>query len=91
MSKYIFAAMITNFSTIIEGIHFELLTMNIKRLQLFQVYGVHGGRKVRFHMQMNEGGEFMITDKSHLPEIYLPLEKALNEKILEHAASIAAL
>lgn len=91
MSKYIFVAMITNFRTIIDGLHFEFLTMNIKRLQLFQVYVVHGGKKVRFHMQMNAGGEFQITDKSHLPEIYLHLERALNEKILEHAASIAVL
>ncbi|MDT3401298.1 hypothetical protein [Mucilaginibacter terrae] len=55
--------------------------MNIQRMHLFQVYVVHEGRKVRFHMQADPNGNFRITDPASCPEIYHRTEEQLNNAI----------
>lgn len=56
--------------------------MNILKLQLFQVYVMHNGKKERFHMQINDDGVFTITDPFNCPEEYRTYEAALSEAIL---------
>jgi len=80
--------MITNFTTVIDNIQFEFQTMNVRKLQLFQVYVMHEGKRIRFHMQVTGNGEFVITDKYHCPEIYVGLEKTLSERILTHGVAV---
>ena len=76
--------MITNFSKNLNGVKFEFLTMNIVRLQLFQVLVLHENRKIHFHMQRNGEGNFYITNKDKCPEAYLLLEPELALTILDH-------
>jgi len=75
--------MINKFKIEFEGAEFEFLPMNSVRLQLFQVYVFHEGKKQRFHMQVNGNGTFYITDKQACPEIYLSLENTLSDAILK--------
>ena len=74
--------MISNFDKEIGGVLFQFRTMNVKRLQLFQVYVQEGGRRRRFHMQVKPDGNFSITDPSSCPEPVLSLERELNRAIL---------
>jgi hypothetical protein len=71
----------TNFSIELEGVLFEFRTMNVNKLQLFQVYIQFDGRKVRFHMQRKGDEGFYITDPDKVPEQYRHLEKELNAAI----------
>jgi hypothetical protein len=75
--------MITNFNIELSDAHFEFFTMNSVRLQLFQVYVMHEGKRKRFHMQVNDAGTFYITDKPSCPEIYHGLESTLSDAILK--------
>jgi hypothetical protein len=75
--------MINNFKIDFEGVEFEFKTMHTIKVQLFQVYVKHEGRKVRFHMQRNDEGEFYITDKQTCPEIYHHLETTFSDAILK--------
>jgi len=79
--------MIGNFNLSIGSVQFEFRTMNVQRLQLFQVYALYEGKKVRFHMQRKGAGDFFITDVDHCPEPYRNLETDLNAAILEYAAN----
>ena len=79
--------MIGNFNVSIGSAQFEFHTMNVQRLQLFQVYVLYEGKKVRFHMQRKGDGDFFITDIEHCPEPYRNLETDLNAAILEYAAN----
>lgn len=83
--------MIGNFTTTLDGTEFQFHTMNVQRLQLFQVYVLYEGKKIRFHMQRKDGGHFYITDIDHCPEPYRPLEEQLGAAILDYGRSIAAL
>ena len=81
--------MISSFVTEIEGVTFELNTMNAERLQLFQVYVIHQGVKKRFHVQMDAGdNRFKIASKDACPEPYQYLEDAFHEAILAHHAPV---
>jgi hypothetical protein len=84
-ARFIFylRAMINNFKIDFEGAEFEFNTMHTIKLQLFQVYAQHEGKKVRFHMQRNEEGKFYITDMQACPEIYRNLENTLSEAIIK--------
>ena len=75
--------MITNFDIELSEGHFEFITMNRAKLQLFQVYVAHEGKKKRFHMQLNETGTFYITDKQSCQECYHQLESTLSDAILK--------
>jgi len=75
--------MITNFNIELSEGTFEFITMQRVKLQLFQVYVQHEGKKKRFHMQLNEAGTFYITDKSVCPEIFHKLENTLSDAILK--------
>jgi hypothetical protein len=75
--------MITNFNIELSEVHFEFFTMNSVKLQLFQVYVLHDGKKKRFHMQRNEAGVFYITDKQSCPENFHGLESTLSDAILK--------
>jgi hypothetical protein len=75
--------MITNFNIELSEGHFEFITMNRVKLQLFQVYVQHDGKKKRFHMQLNDEGIFYITDKQSCPEIYHTLESTFSDAILK--------
>lgn len=79
--------MIGNFEAELEGAKFAFHTMNAQRLQLFQVYVLYEGKKVRFHMQRKGEGDFYITDIDHCPEPYRNLESPLNAAILEYGRS----
>jgi hypothetical protein len=81
--------MINNFKIDFEGAEFEFLTMNAIKLQLFQVYVQHEGKRTRFHMQVNDEGVFYITDKNSCPEIYHPLEKTLSDAILKLGETVS--
>ncbi|WP_158828962.1 hypothetical protein [Mucilaginibacter lacusdianchii] len=74
--------MINSFVTEVEGTSFEFITMNIQRLQLYQVYVQHEGQKARFHMQINAQGYFRITMMEACPEPYRHLESLLSAAIL---------
>jgi hypothetical protein len=75
--------MINNFKIDFEGAEFEFDTMHTIKLQLFQVYVKHEGKRVRFHMQRDDAGKFYITDKQACPEIYLHLEDTFSDAILK--------
>ncbi|GAA4341999.1 hypothetical protein GCM10023149_54570 [Mucilaginibacter gynuensis] len=70
-----------NFTTDAEGVDFEFITMNIRKLQLFQVYTTYNNARVRFHMQIADDGNFYITDRPVCPEEYLRMEPMLNKAI----------
>jgi hypothetical protein len=74
--------MISNFDKEIGGVFFHFRTMNVKRLQLFQVYVQEGNQRTRFHMQVKPDGNFSITDPTSCPEQALSLEQELNLAIL---------
>ena len=74
--------MIRSFSTQVGGVEFEFLTQHLIRLHGFQVYVLHEGVKVRFHMQVTEEGRFRITDPNRCPQPYLEFEPYLSEAIL---------
>ena len=76
--------MISNFVKEIEGLTFELNTMNGERLQLFQVYVLDQEFKKRFHMQLGGENRFKIMDRAACPEFFLPLENALHDAIIEN-------
>lgn len=76
--------MITNFKAEIDGTEFDFRTMNVKKLQLFQVYVMYENKKKRFHMQVNEQGTFRITDLPSCPETFHPLEQKLSTAILKN-------
>jgi hypothetical protein len=85
--------MIRNFSTQVGGVDFEFLTQHVIRLHGFQVYVLHEGVKVRFHMQVNEEGKLLITDRNSCPAEYLEFEPYLSEAILssqQKAEQVAA-
>jgi len=64
-------------------VEFEFNPMNAKEQQLYQVYFMYGPRRVRFHMQINEEGRFVITDKNKCPEKCSALESEFSQAILE--------
>lgn len=71
-----------NFTTEAEGAVFNFITMNRRRLQLFQVYVEHEGEKHRCHMQVNEEtGDFYITDPAKCPEVFHKAVPILNSAI----------
>jgi hypothetical protein len=74
--------MIGNFKTILNGTEFQFQTMNVKRLQLFQVYVLREGKKMRFHMQRKGEGDFYTTDPDKVPEPYKLLAQELDEVIM---------
>jgi hypothetical protein len=76
--------MIKNFTAELDGIIFEFHTMNVKKLQLFQVYATCENKKVRFHMQVNEQRTFHITDRQSYPSNCLPHEATLSDLIVKH-------
>lgn len=77
--------MTNSFRKEIDGILFEFHTMNVQRLQLFQVYVFHENGKLRFHMQIDSAGLFKITDPSVCPDRYIQMEPALHDVIMEYA------
>jgi hypothetical protein len=80
--------MIGNFELELEGAKFGFHTMNTQRLQLFQVYVLHEGKKARFHMQRKGEGDFYITDIDHCPEPYRRLEQQLSAAVLDYGRSL---
>ena len=77
----------TSFTTEIpmdnDSVTFEFLSMNVKAKQLYQVYAMFNGKRIRFHMQKDDKGAFRITDRDRCPKEYLPLEKVLETAILQ--------
>jgi hypothetical protein len=82
--------MISHFTATINDTEFRFHTVNVKRLQLFQVYVMHEGKKVRFHVQRKGEGEFYITDKEHCPEPYRGLEPEFNKAIFDYGKTVGA-
>lgn len=64
-------------------VQFEFLPMNAKDQQLYQVYFMYGPKRVRFHMQINNEGQFVITDKNRCPDKCNALESEFSRAILE--------
>ena len=73
--------MTKNFTIDLDGADFEFITMNRVRLQLFQVYVNHESKRVRFHMEMEEDGNFHIKDKSACPLTFQSLESTMSDAI----------
>jgi hypothetical protein len=80
--------MIGNFSKELSGAVFEFHTMNVNRLQLFQVYVDFEGKKHRFHMQRRDKGDFYITDPDKVPGPYRELGPQLNDAILAYGVTV---
>jgi len=74
--------MIRNFNTQVGGVEFEFMTQHVIKLHGFQVYVMHEAVKIRFHMQVNKKGNFLITDRNSCPAPYLEFEPYLSEAIL---------
>jgi hypothetical protein len=55
----------------VKGSVFEFITMHAREVKFFQVYVMDEGKKARFHMQINDDGEFIITNKAHCPEHFI--------------------
>jgi hypothetical protein len=70
-----------NFKVDAEGAEFEFITMHVREVKLFQVYVMHNGKRIRFHMQANPDGDFYITDKDHCPIEYHKAEELLSKAI----------
>lgn len=64
-------------------VEFDFNPMNTKDPQLYQVYFMYGPKKVRFHMQINSEGQFVITDKNRCPDKCNALESEFSRAILE--------
>jgi hypothetical protein len=62
---------------------FEFLPMNAKDQQLYQVYFMYGPKRVRFHMQINGEGQFIIMDKNRCPDKCNAIESEFSRAILE--------
>lgn len=73
--------MIKNFTVELGGHVFKFNTLSAKDLRAFQVYAQHEGKRLRFHMQLRDGG-FYITDPTICPAEYLALEAELSSAIL---------
>lgn len=75
--------MTTRFLASINGVDFEFISMDVSKPRLFQVYVTHNGQKLRFHIQANKEGEFLIPLKNEVcPEPYREFEKQLGEAIV---------
>jgi len=61
--------MIENFNIELDGANFEFNTMNRVRLLLYQVYVIYEGKRIRFHMEIEEDANFHIKDKAACPDI----------------------
>lgn len=70
-----------NFKVEAEGAVFEFISMHVREVKLFQVYVVHEGARRRFHMQRDDSGEFLITNKDHCPVVYHKAEQLLSKAI----------
>jgi hypothetical protein len=64
-------------------VEFDFNPMNAKDPQLYQVYFMYGPKRVRFHMQINGEGQFVITDKNRCPDKCNALESEFSQAILE--------
>lgn len=64
-----------------RSIAFELHPVNIREKQLYQVYTFHDGKQVRFHLQKQNGENFIITDKNHCPKDFHLLESEFSSAI----------
>lgn len=73
--------MTQNFNLELDGANFEFITMNRVRLQLYQVYVPFEGKRKRFHMEIENDGNFHIKDPSACPEIYRHLESSMSDAI----------
>ncbi|WP_295769242.1 hypothetical protein [uncultured Mucilaginibacter sp.] len=70
-----------NFTVDADGAQFEFFTMNVKRLQLFQVYVSYNDKRKRFHMQGDENSGFKITDPQACPSEFHKTEEQLSNAI----------
>ncbi|QQL49909.1 hypothetical protein [Mucilaginibacter ginkgonis] len=70
-----------NFKYEYAGVEFEFRTVNSIKLQLFQVYYIDEGLKKRFHMQVDQNGDFFIAIKANCPEVVLSGEQIFSEAI----------
>jgi hypothetical protein len=73
--------MTVNFHIELSGVNFDFNSMNRVRLHLFQIYVDHEGKRHRFHMEIEDDGNFHIKDKPACPAIYLPLESTMSDAI----------
>ena len=78
---YILVPDMKNFKVEAEGAEFEFITMHAREVKLFQVYVMYEGKRRRFHMQLNQEGNFVITDPEHCPQEYLKAEELLSKAI----------
>jgi hypothetical protein len=70
-----------------EEYQFEFHPMNVRALQLFQVYSNFEGKQFRFHMQRRtKDGRFCITDVEKIPAEVPLFEKELSALILAEFA-----
>jgi len=65
-----------------RNVEFELQPVNIREKQLYQVYTVYNGNQIRFHLQIQNAEQFIITDKNSCPKEYHSLESEFSAAIL---------
>ncbi|WPU95580.1 hypothetical protein SNE25_08595 [Mucilaginibacter sabulilitoris] len=71
-----------------EGHSLKFISMNRRKVQLFQVYVTVDGQQNRFHMQVDESsGAFYITDKAHCPPVFHQCEKLFSDAIKNYGVA----
>ena len=75
--------------TIAEANHeFSFISMNRRRLQLFQVYVAVEGARHRFHMQIDENtNNFRIAERIHCPVQFHTLEERFSDAIKQYGVT----
>lgn len=71
----------SHFNIEIANTSFELISMNVKRPQLFQVYVIYQGQKRRFHMKEDGNGNFVFAMPDDCPADILQHEAELSARI----------
>lgn len=71
----------SKFNIVIDDVVFEFMTMNVQRIQLFQVYTDVNGVKKRFHMQLAEDGTLKFALPEECPAHLLALEQTLSDHV----------
>lgn len=66
-----------------QEVNFDFLPMNVRVKQLYQVYAQYEGAQIRFHLQINNEGEFRIMDTNACPAPYRSLEAEFSAAIIE--------
>lgn len=71
------------FSIFIEGVQFDLITMDTRKPILFQVFTDVPGRRRMFHFLANADGNLVFTNPESCPPQILVLQDELSAAVLQ--------